>query len=368
MASPVRFWHLSDLHLYPCNGPDGDCDCEEETCAVSIKRDLLKAIAHDLRHTPTPPQLLLLTGDIFERTENKTLDAARFLQPLFDAASARGTEVFGILGDDGHDGDVRKNAAKLGWGWLMKAREVRVHGSGVKVVAVDAGSEAEVKKAVGALPEPGGPSILLAHASEVAADTPHNYRALGHIHTACIARFDESHVSGRPGHLYSYWDGPGKAWPVFMIAGIIDAKDGRVEAWRVPLEGPPYFAPATRQIYGDVGGYEQRSGALYLVHAPTERWFFEGCGLEAQYVEFLPKSGAVKATYRFTSKGARDDVIRKILEACPSDIFVTPATDKGYTDRIKRRGGVIAASEKLFGEFVEKTFKRIEGTQTSDFD
>lgn len=366
MEDIVRFWHLSDLHLFPCAGPDGDCDCGEQTCVVAIKRDLLRAIAEELRHTHTPPALILLTGDLFDCTQDKAVEAARFLEPLLDAARARGADVFGILGDDGHDGPLRRIAPELGWDWLMKSREVRIHESGVKVVAVDAGSEPEVKKTVDELPDPGGPSILLAHAGAVAAGTPHNYCALGHIHMPLIARIDEAHVSGRPGHLYSYWDGSGKAWPVFMIAGAIDAKDGRVEAWKVPLEAPPFSAPATRQIYGDVGGFEQRSGALYLVHAPTERWFYEGCGLEAQYVEFLPNTGALKATFRFTSKGARDDIIRKILVACPTDVFVTPATGKGNADRIKERGRTIADDEELLGEFVKKCFKRLEETQTSD--
>ena len=362
----TRFWHLSDLHLQTSGESGEECHCKGHACATAIKRDLLQRIGRELQLTHKPPALLLLTGDLFDGTADEANRAVSYLEPVLAAARARGTEVHGILGDKGHDGDVRNAARRLGWKWLMSSGEQRTHSSGVKIVGVSQDDERAVGAAVSKLRTPDGPSILLAHTGEVAASNPFNYRALGHIHTASIVRVDERHLSGRPGHLYSYWDGPGKAWPVFMIAGTIDASTGAVDAWRVPLETPPFSAPATRQIYGDVGGFERRSGALYLVHAPTEPSLYEASGLQAQYVEFLPRTGAVTATFRFSSKGERDDIFRRILEACPNDVFVTPSPGKRAEDRIADWGCVLMSDSALFHRFVKESFKRLEGTQTSD--
>lgn len=364
MVEHVSFWHLSDLHL----DFSYESDVEARPSDFKIKRDLLGAIARELEHMHAPPQMLLLTGDLLEC---EVADAPRVtpaLEPLLAAARQRHTEIYGIPGSDKHDTGLREIASQLGWDWLMKTGEVRHHPSGIEIHAVAEATDNAVQAAVRNLPEPKAPSILLAHTGEVARRTPHNYRALGHVHTPSIVCVDENHqkVSGRPGHLFSYWDGSGKAWPVCIIAGTISVRDGYVKAWRVPLEASPFFAPSTRQIYGDVGGYEKKAGSLYLVHAPTERFFYEDCGLDAECVEFLPRTGAVKATYRFTSKDERDNIVRKVLSACATDVFVAPSSTGKFEDRLVVWGRACAENEEQFTKFVKHCFVRSESTQTSD--
>ena len=362
MENVARFWHLSDLHLTSCLD-DGRCGCGEDACSARIKAESLKRLADELERTHTPPNMLFLTGDITELDCEEA--AARFLEPILRAATKRETEVYGILGTDGHDGSTRANSKAPGWGWLLKTGDVRMSRSGVAVVGVSEPTVSDCRRAAAILMPPACPSVLLVHDGDIDSERPFNYRALGHIHTADVVRHDDHHVSGRPGHLYSYWDGPGKAWPVFMIAGTISVANGRVRAWRCALEAEPFNVPATRQIYGDIGGYDARAGNLYLVHAPAEPRFYRQVQPEPTYVEFLQRTGAIKATYRFTSKSSRDDIIHGILEACPDDVFVSPATGKGNADRVATWGRRLLDGPR-FEEFVEKTFKRSENTQTSD--
>lgn len=82
-------------------------------------------------------------------------------------------------------------------------------------------------------------------------------------------------------------------------------------------------------------------------------------------VEFLVHAGALRATYRFTNKGERDAIIRDVLEACPKDAFVAPATGKGSDDRIKGWGRDLVNAD-IFDGFVEQSFMRQDNTQTSD--
>jgi len=136
---------------------------------------------------------------------------------------------------------------------------------------------------------------------------------------------------------------------------------------RVPLEALPFNAPATRQLYGDVGGLAKSAGQLYFVHAPPQPWFFQDNGLpEPSCVEIVHHTGALMATFTYSSVATRDKLIKAILSACPRDVFVTPAAGRGKsTDRIADWGHRLL-SEERFERFVSKTFKYGKGTQTSD--
>lgn len=349
MANRVGFWHLSDLHLRPCcHRRDDPWTCLADPCHVNIKLDLLLRIAKHLQQIDEPPRLLLISGDIFDYYNPEWAERCYelHLRPLIDAARMRDVEVCGILSDEVHD----RGAVKLvpRWPWLMRAGDPPRVVSGIHVVASGATQEPT---------PPGIPCVLLNHARKVETRSRYSYSALGHIHWSQLVTHDSLHFSGRPGHLYSYWDGPGKAWPVHMIMGSISVPDGHTEARLVPLEETPFLAPATRQIYGEFGEYDVPSGTLTLVHAPRDR--------PRSPERRLIKTGAFVETFPYCTQDQRDQIIRMILSDSPDDIFVTPATGKRNAPRAFRARHLIS-NEPLFTQFVKQSFKPKPGTMTSD--
>lgn len=69
------------------------------------------------------------------------------------------------------------------------------------------------------------------------------YYAVGHIHFSNIDRVGTSYI-GRPGHLYSLWDGRGKAWPARGILGELNNDELQLALLDFP-------SPQTVRIYVD---------------------------------------------------------------------------------------------------------------------
>jgi len=365
--SCVRFWHLSDLHLtWSCDACDAGICGRTQACWVAIKTNIISILAAELLRSDAPPHLLLFSGDILESAKNPSdmrLAAAR-LEPLLAAARARGTRILGVAGTRGHDHLVTAAKKNLGWNWLLETGQQHECG-GVKVVGVNGDSEKESAAEARSISPPTGPSILVAHALklETALNMGFNYCALGHIHWARIERRDQAHVAAHPGHLYSYWDGSGKAWPVFILEGAIDTKDGRVMVERVPLEDPPFNVPATRQLYIDYKDRAAKSGELHLVHAPYQPWFYLDAKLPTPKLVAV-NTGALRATFAYENLLVRDSLVRTILNRCENDIFVSLAQED-QSKRVINYGRNLLGDDE-FSKFMTTCIMQEPNKQTSD--
>lgn len=364
----LRFLHLADLHLMACPRR-GACGRAHAACHVCIKRNILNALELRISNADTRPGLILLSGDLTEMREHgfDLRAAVEPLDSLVRSAQKLGIAIAGITGDhDGEDGTAKLRAS-LGWDWLLRTGEVNRE-TGVAVYGVEGRpNRIGAEEGLASLRRvPGEPSIVLLHgdARLVRADlgAMFDYYAMGHMHRGRIRRVgkDKRSVLGFPGHLFSYWDGDGKPWPVHVIEGTI-AGNGSVDAALVSLS-KELGAPETRRLFVDFSDFGRPHGTIVFENAPPASVFAE-ISLEAtvdpQMADGAPYRNVARIPYR--SRAEMSDVLARVLKRLPRDVFVSPSTGGGWRDRVADYGDAIV--NHRFAEFVEKTFKRSAGTQ-----
>jgi hypothetical protein len=358
----VRFLHLGDLHLSPSCEHGGACGPKDPPCHQCIKTGILRRLQVRLVSARTRPDLLLLAGDLTDMCEtvNDLRLAAAPLDEFVNTALAARIVVAGIVGE--HDWERADLRRLLGWSWLLRTGGV-VRASGVAVYGVNGRSKQErLARDIGRLrPKEGEPSVLLAHGSQIPSEPRFNYYALGHLHWSKYGTFPKGSMStaAYPGHLFSYWDGSGKAWPVYVLEGRIHA-DGHVDVERVPLSG----APETRRIYIS-SRYRGRERGVLFFENPPEEGRLRRLGVRATFKDEPDKSfGTVYRRVARASYGSQSELrglLRKIVGEHPNDIFVSPATGRGNADRVVAYGHTLLG--KRFEEFVSKTYKSHARTQ-----
>lgn len=364
----TRFLHLSDLHLMPCPH-GGACGPNDAACHACIKRMLLERLRERISTPQCRPDLILIAGDLTERRDcaSHLRSATEPLERLVRAARDQNIVVCGITGD--HDGADATAALRkeLKWDWLLHSGEVN-RDSGVAVHGVEgrpnragAGTDFRALR-----PEPGEPSIVLVHDELRTLRTPESprfdYFAMGHLHRGRIkplARGSRG-VAAYPGHLFSYWDGDGKSWPSYVIEGTISAR-GDVSAELLSLS-QAFDAPETRRMYIAHADAGRPEGTVVFENAPPED-FFRRLNIDAEVADQLDGGAVYRrlARLKYASHIRRDEVLRRVLENLPDDVFVTPSTGGGWRDRLADYGRSIVA--RRFSEFVAKTHKRSANTQ-----
>lgn len=367
-ADAVRFLHLADLHLMPCPR-HGACGPNDPACHACIKARVLAGLAQRIANPATRPGVILLAGDLTELRERSFAlrAAAAPLDRFVRAARAFGIVVAGITGDhDGEDGTTRLRD-ELGWDWLLRSGEVN-RAAKVAVHAVEgrprrAGAAEELAALRRNLDEP---SIALLHGDEKLVRTDHgpafDYYAMGHLHRARIRLIGKGAHGfvGYPGHLFSYWDGDGKSWPVYVIEGTI-ARDGTVNAELVSL-AREVGAPETRRMYVEFANAGRPDGAIVFENAPPAAVFQE-LQIDAQIEDQVADGGSYRriAQIPYGSRTELQDLLARVLRRLPDDVFVSPSTGGGWHDRLADHGRAIVS--RRFPEFVQKTFKRSAETQ-----
>ena len=112
------------------------------------------------------------------------------------------------------------------------------------------------------------PGIFLTHPCDLPRSKTKKlgfkYHAVGHIHKHFVEKIGDNVYLGRPGHLYSLWDGDGKAWPV---GGII----GEFREDQIHLEWLEFPFPQTVRIYIDPFQLEDNKELLVIENCSFEK-------------------------------------------------------------------------------------------------
>jgi len=226
-------------------------------------------------------------------------------------------------------------------------------------------------------PPAGRPGILLAHLdpailpkSEWAAPR-FSYYALADRHQIWIQDLATGAKAACPGHLFSYYDGCGKTWPVFFLRGSVDGT-GKVELEPVPLQSPTYLAPHTRQLYVPFESRRKPGGKLVLVN-PPERSILDSLRRpyeleELRYHRERGFPGAVcmplsRAVFGYGSQSDLRNLVQAILSATPDDIYVSPSVGQ-YAKRVKTIAKVLLGPR--LDEYLEKIVQSSGNGQTAD--
>lgn len=185
------------------------------------------------------------------------------------------------------------------------------------------------------------------------------YYAVGHIHQHFIEEIDENVYLGRPGHLYSLWDGDGKAWPV---GGII----GEFRENQIHLDWLEFPFPQTVRIYVDP--YHLKDDKKLLV---IENCSFEKGNKISEIIEGEWKDQKYRGVFK--SQIDIDDnklnlLIEEILKVFIDEIVVTPSDPLmmkrkyGYS-RAVFNARTLLNDTVLFNEYMDRIFKASSKTQ-----
>lgn len=208
------------------------------------------------------------------------------------------------------------------------------------------------------------PAIFLTHPCDLPKNKMKqlgfNYYAVGHIHYHCIERVERNIYIGRPGHLYSLWDGDGKAWPVGTIIGEFIGGD-------LELSWHPFIQAQTVRLFIDrFTGTDQ--SALVIENCTYDKGQKISCLVEGEWVDQKFRgvfkgqlNSDIESTYLST-------LIREILEIFPNEIFVTPSDSYKMKKKYEYSRGVFRAKTllsdpELFDEYFERIFKAAKKTQ-----
>ncbi len=207
------------------------------------------------------------------------------------------------------------------------------------------------------------PAIFLTHPCELpkhkARQLGYKYYAVGHIHKPLIINIDENTHIGRPGHLYSLWDGDGKAWPTGYIIGEFIGNNLNLSWIGFPIA-------QTVRLFIDP--FKQKNSKALMV--------IENCPLDQSVkISEILAGEWQDQKYRGVFKGYVDlasdglvKLVKDILNVFIDDIFVTPSDSYGMKKKYGYSRGVFSAKtllsdEDIFKEFFDRIKKASNKTQ-----
>lgn len=354
-----RFLHISDLHFFDSDHLKSKKDGLSH---YEIKRQILGDISSIIKDHHIGA--VIISGDL-------ELDSAgNLIQFLFEWLSLD-CKVFIVFGEH----DTRESRAELisktrGLSGLYIMDEMAFIedddlGFNVFGMSCDSKQNGFLKKFADLTPQlHTKPVIFLTHPCDLPRSKMKqlgfNYYAVGHIHYPRTERLERNVYIGRPGHLYSLWDGNGKAWPVGAIIG--EFLDGDLE-----LSWYPFSQAQTVRLFVDpFTGTDQNTLVV------------ENCTYEmGQKISRLVEGEWVDQKFRGIFKGHLDSdvespylatLIREILKIFPNEIFVTPSDSYkmkkkyGYSRGVFRAKTILSDPE-IFDEYFERIFKASNKTQ-----
>lgn len=355
-----RFIHISDLHFFNSNHLKSSKDGLSH---FEIKRQLLGYVSSMIREHNIGA--VLISGDL-------ELDSADNLIPFLTEWIVLGSKVLLVFGE--HDTKESRQELMLktkefnglyifeDWG-LIDDDSLNFCVSGMSCKSKQDGF---TQKFSALAPHHHiKPAIFLTHPCNLTKtkmqELGFTYYAVGHIHKPKIEKVDNNMYVGRPGHLYSLWDGDGKAWPVGAIIG--DFADNELKfSWH------PFPIAQTVRLFLDPHNSKDHKTSLII----------ENCTLEkGRSISDIIEGNWIDQCYRGIFRGLVDhgldnfelsSVIKKILAVFPDDIFVTPSDPYKMKKKYGYSRGVFTAKTLLsdpaiFQEFLERIIKASSKTQ-----
>lgn len=352
------FLHISDLHF---SRYIGSKSTKEEISHFEIKKKILSYITEIVDQHKIAA--IIISGDL-------ELDSPEDIISFFVEWLNKGCKIFIVFGD--HD---TKEKRKQLLNATMNLRGIYIFD------AINLIEDPELDYNVwGMSCEPrrdgfmeqfallnnsliGKPTIFLTHPCALPKGKMINLRcqyfAVGHVHYPCIEKVSDNTYIGRPGHLYSIWDGNGKAWPVGAILGNFNDNS-------LSLEWIPFPVTQTMRLYIDKFKLNINNDILFGVENCTEENGMRLNELCKGEWEFVQSRGVFQGHYS-PEKLPTEELIKGILRLFVDDIFVTPSDP----DIMRKKYGFNRASftaksllkdENIFAEFVERVFRVSEKT------
>ena len=207
------------------------------------------------------------------------------------------------------------------------------------------------------------PAIFLTHPCSLPRNKSRQlgckYYAVGHIHRHFIEKIGVGVYLGRPGHLYSIWDGDGKAWPVGGIIG--EFIDNQLQlGW---LEFP---FPQTVRIYVDPYQRQNNKELFVIENCSSENGIKVSEILEGEWSN--QNFRGIFTGYYDLETCKLNILIKEILKIFINDIFVTPSDSSGMKKKYGHSRAVFTAktllsNEELFNEYIDRIIKASDKTQ-----
>ncbi|MFC4682438.1 MULTISPECIES: metallophosphoesterase [unclassified Exiguobacterium] len=327
----TRFIHIADLHHARHTGNA----ITAERTSFAIQAEKLAQLTEVIRHKNI--KAVLIAGDI------EVSDPEDFI-PYLQTWTKLGATVYLVFGDH----DVDRLAYQACWSQI---EHVHVFlrpgyifdptlGTGIYGLSCET-NQTGLKEEIANAPmrDDPYPNIFLSHGdrkrfpASVVARLGFSYYALGHHHRyEAIPRGGADLVY--PGHIFSVWDGCGKAWSTGYVIGEVTLS-GITHAFHA-FEGPE-----TRRL--SFNPFIRDGSRILLTRdnldGPSEQWIEEDDTLLREFV-------------------------RSTLADYPDDYFVTPSRSNGFpTRRLSMTGRTLLEDSARFEEFYIRSFKVTKTTQ-----
>ena len=312
-----KFIHISDLHFFNSNHLKSSKDGLSH---YEIKRHLLGHVSSMIQEHEIGA--VLISGDL-------ELDSADNIIPFLTEWLMLGSKVFLVFGE--HDTKESRQELMLktkGLDGLYIIEESGLIDDGslnfcVSGMSCESKQNGFTQKFSALAPHVHiKPAIFLTHPCNLTKtkmqELGFTYYAVGHIHMPKIEKVERNMLIGRPGHLYSLWDGDGKAWPVGAIIGEFSNKE-------LKLSWHPFPVAQTVRLFIDTHNSMDNKASIIIENCRYEKSrlissFIEGKWIDQNYRGMF--KGIIEQRMDNLELGV---IIKKILSVFIEDIFVTPS-------------------------------------------
>lgn len=325
-----NFLHIADLHHAHHTGNA----IHAERTSFDIQRDKLQQLASVIREHEIAA--VLIAGDI-------EVSDSYDLMPYLEEWTSLGASIYIVFGEH----DINRHRDKEVWETIPHVHCFVEPGYrfdpalGVGIYGVSCTSnQVGLGEALDHIPplKSTYPNLLLSHGHASAFSNtrlhPHSfsYVALGDHHRYKVMERSNTTIV-YPGHVFSVWDGCGKAWETGYVIGTID-DDTITHTFHV------FQGAQTRRVC--VNPFIRNNDQIQLVldNVPS---------MHEQWVKNDPVS--------------IQKVIRQVLRTYPDDYFVTPSHAKLRPRRMCMPAQRLLEDSALFESFVDRSYKATARTQ-----
>lgn len=347
------FLHISDLHFSRYNGSKS---AKEEICQFDIKKDIFNYISKLIDQYKI--DAILISGDL-------EIDSCDDIILYFKEWLNKGSKIFITFGEhdtrEKRDKFIFETRGLKGFYVFDELNKIQDPELGFQVYGMSCESKQEgFTKKFASLSNfiIDKPTVFLTHPCDLSKkkmiELGCNYYAVGHVHYHNIEQISNNIWIGRPGHMYSIWDGNGKAWPVGALLGNFDDNS-------IYIKWLPFPVPQTIRLYIDKFKQNEKGEMLFCVENCPEEKCKRLMSICNGDWKFEQSRGVFKGFYS-PALLPTEQLVRSVLKLFEEDIFITPSDSNnmrkkyGY-NRVSFTSKTLLKNEDIFNEFVERTFK-----------